>query len=177
MLMGLGNKPRLFCKKGNVVKEMKLELKDLEMLMEKFESSSLSEMSVSDGDFKFAFKKNTQSDCIKKTNIESATSVLNTESEALEVKETTSVSSNTESEGSYVTAPVSGIFYASSKPGAPEFVKTGDKVKKGDVLGLIEAMKVMNELLAPKDGIVTKINVTDETFVEYGQEIICLKDC
>ena len=38
-------------------------------------------------------------------------------------------------------------------------------------------MKVMNELLAPKDGIVTKINVTDETFVEYGQEIICLKDC
>ena len=40
MLMGLGNKPRLFCKKGNVVKVMKLELKDLEMLMEKFESSS-----------------------------------------------------------------------------------------------------------------------------------------
>jgi acetyl-CoA carboxylase biotin carboxyl carrier protein len=80
--MGLGNKPRLFCKKGNVVKVMKLELKDLEMLMEKFESSSLSEMSVSDGDFKFAFKKNTQSDCIKKTNIESATSALNTEPEA-----------------------------------------------------------------------------------------------
>ena len=107
---------------------------------------------------------------------------VNTESNVVAANESVeapkeAVKEETKLEGSYVTAPVSGIFYSASKPGEPNFVKEGDTVKKGDVLGLIEAMKVMNELLAPRDGVVEKINVSDETFVEYGQELICLKDC
>lgn len=177
---------------------MSLEIKDIENLMDKFEKSSLSEMSVSDSKVSFNFKKNTDALAVdhrgKDTLDTSLLKDILLKNELKEIKnEETNASAkkaevasdeavitlekSEKLEGTYITAPVSGIFYSASKPGEPAFVKEGDAVKKGDVLGLIEAMKVMNELLAPRDGIVEKINITDETFVEYGQELICLKEC
>lgn len=167
---------------------MSLEIQDIERLMDKFEKSSLSEMSVNDNKVSFVFKKNIGASAVEYTNnnlVNQAKEVTMSAKESNVVAANESVEAPLEEsakkeeklEGSFVTAPVSGIFYSASKPGEADFVKIGDKVKKGDVLGLIEAMKVMNELLAPRDGVVEKINVSDETFVEYGQELICLKDC
>ncbi len=168
-------------------KGMSLEIQDIERLMDKFEKSSLSEMSVNDNKVSFVFKKNIGASAVDYINkdlvaVKPQEVAVNTESNVVAANESVeapkeAVKEETKLEGSYVTAPVSGIFYSASKPGEPNFVKEGDTVKKGDVLGLIEAMKVMNELLAPKDGVVEKINVSDETFVEYGQELICLRDC
>jgi acetyl-CoA carboxylase biotin carboxyl carrier protein len=71
-----------------------------------------------------------------------------------------------------VKAPIVGIFYTSPGPGEAPFVRTGQKVKKGDPIGIIEAMKVMNEIVATKDGIVQTIFVKDKDYVEYDQPLI-----
>ena len=74
-----------------------------------------------------------------------------------------------QSKGEEIKSPLVGIFYRASSPEKEPFVKVGDSVKKGQVLGLIEAMKLMNEIEAEKDGIVEAILVENEQMVEYGQ--------
>lgn len=74
-------------------------------------------------------------------------------------------------EGSIVNSPVVGTFYATSSPDAPPYVKTGDKVKKGDILCIIEAMKIMNEITSEYDGEVAEIMVENGDMVEYGQSL------
>ena len=68
-----------------------------------------------------------------------------------------------------VTAPFVGTFYSSATPGAPAFVKVGDKVNPGKILCIIEAMKVMNEIEAEVAGEIVEVCVENEVFVEYGQ--------
>lgn len=74
-----------------------------------------------------------------------------------------------------VKSPMVGTFYESSSPKANPFVKVGDRVKKGDVLCIIEAMKLMNEIQANHSGTVVEILVENETVVEFGQPIMRIK--
>ena len=71
-----------------------------------------------------------------------------------------------------IVSPMVGVFYASPSPDDPPFVKVGQKVHKGDVLCIIEAMKLMNEIEAECDGVVKEILVKNEQMVEYGQRLI-----
>ncbi len=68
-----------------------------------------------------------------------------------------------------VNAPMVGVFYAAPAPGADPFVTVGSKVKKGDTLCIVEAMKCMNEIAAECDGVVVDICVSDGELVEYGR--------
>ncbi len=74
-----------------------------------------------------------------------------------------------------VKSPIVGTFYSSSSPEAPAFVQVGTKVKKGDVLCIIEAMKLMNEIEAEVDGEVVEVLVGNEDPVEYGQPLFKIK--
>ena len=74
-----------------------------------------------------------------------------------------------------IKSPIVGTFYASPAPEEPPFVKAGDKIKKGDTLFIIEAMKLMNKVDSEFDGIIEKIMVSDEDAVEYDQAIMILK--
>lgn len=76
--------------------------------------------------------------------------------------------------GNAVKSPLVGTFYAASAPGAEPFVKVGDTVKKGQVLGIVEAMKLMNEIESEYDGVVKSILVEDGNLVEYGQEMFII---
>lgn len=78
-------------------------------------------------------------------------------------------------EGTPVCSPIVGTFYAAPAPGQEPFVKVGSKVKKGDTLFIIESMKLMNEVPAEQDGVVTQILVENAQGVEYGQPILCLE--
>ena len=71
-------------------------------------------------------------------------------------------------------APIVGTYYSKPRPDAAPFVTVGSKVKKGDVLYILETMKVMNEIAAESDGIVTKILVADGDSLEYGQTVMIL---
>lgn len=70
-----------------------------------------------------------------------------------------------------IDAPIVGVFYAASAPGKAPYVSTGKKVKKGDVVCIIEAMKCMNEIQAEEDGEIVEVLVKDGDLVEYGQPL------
>ena len=74
-----------------------------------------------------------------------------------------------------VTSPLVGTFYSASSPDAEPFVKEGDTVKKGQVLGIIEAMKLMNEIESEYDGVVEAVLVGNEEVVEYGQPLFRIR--
>lgn len=78
--------------------------------------------------------------------------------------------------GFVVSSPMVGVYYSKPSPDAEPFVKVGDKVKKGQTLCIIEAMKLMNEIVAEEDGEVVCIYPADGDLVEYGQELIVIGD-
>ncbi len=73
-----------------------------------------------------------------------------------------------------VTSPMVGTVYVSPEPGKPPFVKVGDKVKEGDTLLIVEAMKTMNPILAPRGGTITEICIHDAQPIEFGQSLVIL---
>lgn len=74
-----------------------------------------------------------------------------------------------------VVSPIVGTFYASSSPDKPSYVNVGSKVKKGDTLCIIEAMKLMNEIQSEIDGEIVEVLVNNEQMVEYGQPMFKIK--
>jgi len=79
-----------------------------------------------------------------------------------------------EEDGFLVPAPMVGTFYAASSPGAAPYVQVGDRVKEGDTLCIIEAMKMMNQIEADVSGVVKSIRVQNGEPVEYGQTLIVI---
>lgn len=77
-------------------------------------------------------------------------------------------------EGNVVSCPLVGTFYAASSPDAEPFVQVGDTVKKGQVLGIVEAMKLMNEIESEYDGVVKAILVNNGDLVEFGQDMFVI---
>ena len=88
----------------------------------------------------------------------------------MEIKQETS-----KMEGKVVKSPMVGTFYSKSAPTAEAYVKIGSKVKKGDTLCIIEAMKLMNEIESEFDGEVVEILVNDDEMVEYNQPLFVIK--
>ena len=76
--------------------------------------------------------------------------------------------------GTEVKSPIIGTAYLAPEPGAKKFVETGKKIKKGDTVMIVEAMKTMNHVPSPKDGVVKSINVEDGQPVEYGQTLVVI---
>jgi|APTNR8051073442_1049403.scaffolds.fasta_scaffold00067_55 acetyl-CoA carboxylase biotin carboxyl carrier protein len=71
-----------------------------------------------------------------------------------------------------VTTPMMGIYYAAPSPGAPNFVSVGQEVSEGQVVGLVEAMKTFNEILAPQSGVITSVEATNGQLVEPGTVLV-----
>lgn len=89
--------------------------------------------------------------------------------------ETTEVNNEAVAQGETVLSPMVGVAYLQASPDSEPFVKVGDSVEKGDVIILIEAMKLMNEIQAPKSGVITEILVENEAVVEFNQELVRIK--
>ena len=83
---------------------------------------------------------------------------------------------NDEPEDNLVRSPMVGIFYEAQAPGKPSFVELGQTVKKGDVLCIIEAMKIMNQVESEKAGVVSRIMAANGEPVEYGQPLFIIRD-
>ena len=83
--------------------------------------------------------------------------------------------SSDESEGIRVKSPIIGTAYLAPEPGAQKFAEVGDKIKKGQTIMIVEAMKTMNHVPSTADGVVKKILVEDGQPVEFGQTLVILK--
>ena len=81
----------------------------------------------------------------------------------------------TEDNGSHVTSPIVGTAYLASEPGGKKFIEIGQKIKKGQTIMIVEAMKTMNHVPSTQDGTVSKILVKDGEPVEFGQPLISVK--
>ena len=93
-----------------------------------------------------------------------------TQTQAEQVTDNASDGENVE-----IKAPLVGTFYQAPGPDDQPYVKVGQQVKKGDVVGIIEAMKLMNEVVAPQDGVILSIDATDGNMVQYGQVLFTMK--
>ncbi len=154
------------------------EIKDL---MSQFDQSSLREFSYSNAGETLHFSKNQQAIAAPSPAVEAPLAPVAPAIPALvpavETSEATpvEVSSSPEAEGAVVESPLVGVAYLSPAPDKPAFVAVGDTVKKGQTLMIIEAMKVMNEVPADRDGVVTEILVANQDVVEFGQGLVRIK--
>ncbi|HEM3587309.1 TPA: acetyl-CoA carboxylase biotin carboxyl carrier protein [Streptococcus suis] len=154
------------------------EIKDL---MSQFDQSSLREFSYSNAGETLHFSKNQQATAAPTTIVEAPLAPVTPASPApvpaVETSEPAPVeaSSSPVTEGAVVESPLVGVAYLSPAPDKPAFVAVGDTVKKGQTLMIIEAMKVMNEVPADRDGVVTEILVDNQDVVEFGQGLVRIK--
>lgn len=145
-----------------------MNLNDIKDLMAQFDQSSLREFSYKNGTDELQFSKNEA-----RLVSEAAPQVALAETVVEEVS--ASAETSVAAEGDVVESPLVGVAYLAAGPDKPAFVTVGDSVKKGQTLVIIEAMKVMNEIPAPKDGVVTEILVSNEEMVEFGKGLVRIK--
>ncbi len=140
-----------------------MERKDLYELLDYFQSSKLSKLHYRDGDFEISAEKG---------NVVALAS--SSQSEHLEYvqAEQSPVQSST---SDAITAPLVGTFYSSPTPESEPFVKEGQRVKRGDVLCILEAMKTLNELPAPFDCEIVSVCAQNQEFVGFGQQLFEVK--
>ena len=135
---------------------MKIDKKIIEELVGYLEEFNLSEIEYAEGTTK-----------VKVSRAMSNSSIISTEVN----KKNTIVESN----GTNVTCPIVGTAYLAPEPGAKKFVEVGQKVKKGQTIMIVEAMKTMNHVPSTENGTVSKIFVKDGEPVEFGQPLISIK--
>ena len=106
------------------------------------------------------------------TKVKVSKSVNNSNIITTEVKKKESTAIN---DGTLVTSPIVGTAYLAPEPGGKKFVETGQKIKKGQTIMIVEAMKTMNHVPSTQDGVINKILVKDGEPVEFGQPLISVK--
>ena len=144
---------------------MKIDKSIIKELSDYLEEFNLTEIEITEKDTKIKVSKNN----VSISNQPVLTSAnINTGNE--NVSEKPSIKSGTE-----ITSPIIGTAYHAPEPGAKKFVEVGKKIKKGDTIMIVEAMKTMNHVPSTSDGVVKGICVEDGHPVEFGQTIIILE--
>ena len=141
---------------------MKIDKKLIKELVDHLKDFNLTELEYQDGQTKIKVSKASK-------GIESFKS-------GAVVSPNKSVLKNSEdSEGIRIKSPIIGTAYLAPEPGAKKFIKIGDKIKKGQTVMIVEAMKTMNHVPSTSDGVVKKVCVEDGQPVEFGQTIVILE--
>ena len=144
---------------------MKIDKKIIKELSDYLDEFDLTELEYTEKDTKIKVSKN-------KVSINNQPSqILNDNSS---VSKNSELSKNTKT-GTEITSPIIGTAYHAPEPGAKKFVEVGKKIKKGDTIMIVEAMKTMNHVPSTSDGIVKEILVSDGQPVEFGQALLILE--
>ena len=150
-----------------------MDLKDVYELLDKFDGSACCEMELNLNGMQLNLKK--YSSIAVPSGLNNASGLNNvvagnTQTQAEQVTDNASAG-----DAIQIKAPLVGTFYQAPGPDEQPYVKVGQQVKKGDVVGIIEAMKLMNEVVAPQDGVILSIDSTDGNMVQYGQVLFTMK--
>ena len=143
---------------------MKIDKKIIKELSDYLDEFNLTELEYTEKDTKIKVSKN-------KISVSGQSSPINNNASTTEK---TNKISNSNS-GIQITSPIIGTAYHAPEPGAKKFVEVGKKIKKGDTVMIVEAMKTMNHVPSSADGVVKEICVQDGQPVEFGQTIIILE--
>ena len=137
---------------------MKINKKSIKELVDNLEEFKLTELEYSEKDIKIKVSRQTK----VSQNI-SPEIIIEKNNKKIETIS-----------GTEIKSPIIGTAYLAPEPGAKKFVETGKKIKKGDTVMIVEAMKTMNHVPSPKDGVVKSVNVEDGQPVEYGQTLVVI---
>ena len=141
---------------------MKIDKKLIKELVEHLNEFNLTELEYQEGQTKVKVAKGSKSiEQVKSSAVVSPNKAV--------------LSESSESDGIRIKSPIIGTAYLAPEPGAKKFVEVGQKIKKGQTIMIVEAMKTMNHVPSTNDGIVKKILVNDGQPVEFGQPLIVLK--
>ncbi|MDF2615224.1 MAG: acetyl-CoA carboxylase, biotin carboxyl carrier protein [Clostridia bacterium] len=151
-----------------------MDIKMIKELVSEFKEAELTKLSLKCEQFELVLEKEKEIVSIASPGASAPafnypTIAINNESDNIVVKK------ESVTEKKHITSPMVGTFYASSTPGGTPFVSVGSKVKKGDVICIIEAMKLMNEVEAEVDGEIAEVLVHNEEMVEYAQPLFVIK--
>ena len=144
---------------------MKIDKKIIKELNEYLEEFNLTEIEITEKDTKIKVSKNLGS------NINPPSVVAYNSSTEKNISENNQMIKS----GTEVTSPIIGTAYHAPEPGAKKFVELGKKIKKGDTIMIVEAMKTMNHVPSSSDGVVKEICIGDGQPVEFGQTLIILE--
>jgi acetyl-CoA carboxylase biotin carboxyl carrier protein len=144
---------------------MKIDKKIIKELSNYLDEFNLTEIEITEKDTKVKVSKNNASFYNQSTISPSSSNVLNQNED----------NKNDSKSGTEITSPIIGTAYHAPEPGAKKFVEVGKKIKKGDTIMIVEAMKTMNHVPSTADGVVKEICVEDGHPVEFGQTIIILE--
>lgn len=157
-----------------------MDLKVIEKLLKLISESELSEVSIEEGDLKVKVKKYAEPAPAPREQVyytsapapaPAAAPAAPAAAPAAEPAAPAPAASN----GQTIKSPIVGTFYAAPSPNDPNFVKVGDQVKKGDVLCIVEAMKIMNEIESEVSGKIVKVLVSDAQPVEFDQPLFIVE--
>ena len=146
---------------------MKIDIDYIKKVADLMQEKSLVEVSIEDGDKKFSLKKG---DVLVAQQVV-AQPVVMPASDVPEIQEAL----KPQSKGTPITSPMVGTFYSASAPDAEPFVKVGDTIHSGQIVCIIEAMKLMNEIEADVSGRVTEICVENGQTIEFGQVLMYIE--
>ena len=152
-----------------------MDIEQIMHLIDKVSESSVTEVSVEEGSLKIKIKKNET--VVQTVYTEGSTPAQVVNAPVVQAAQTASAQ-ETKAEVSnekVIDAPIVGVFYAASSPEAEPYVQVGDTVKKGQIVGIIEAMKLMNEIESDVEGTITEVLIENGTPVEYGQPLFKVK--
>ena len=141
---------------------MKIDKKLIKELVENLKEFELTELEYQDGQTKIKVSK-------------ASMGIEQIKTSAIVSPNKSVLKSSNESEGVRVKSPIIGTAYLSPEPGAKKFIEVGDKIKKGQTVMIVEAMKTMNHVPSTADGEVKKILIEDGQPVEFGQTLVLLK--
>jgi acetyl-CoA carboxylase biotin carboxyl carrier protein len=144
---------------------MKIDKKIIKELSDYLKEFNLTEIEITEKDTKIKVSKNNVS-------ISNQPQVISSSSPA---SNSTPIQTQNIKSGTEITSPIIGTAYHAPEPGAKKFVEIGKKIKKGDTIMIVEAMKTMNHVPSTADGVVKEICVEDGQPVEFGQTIIILE--
>ena len=153
-----------------------MDIRKVKKLIEMLENSSLNEIVIKEGEESVKL--------VKSAGFSQAPQMVSalpqvTEQPVAEQKSSEETAEETKPktiDGKSINSPMVGTFYSSPNPGADSFVKVGDKVSEGDVLCIIEAMKMMNEVKSDYNGVIKEILISDAEPVEYGEALFIIKE-
>ena len=148
-------------------------IKDLEIYFDLIKKKDISELEIETDQIRIKIVSENKN--IKFSTQQTASEILNHSQSAELNNQNNKDTFEVKTEGEVIKSPMVGTAYLSPEPSAPEFIKTGDKVKKGDTLLIVEAMKVMNTISSPKDGVIEEIYIENAQPVEYDQPLVVIK--
>ena len=155
-----------------------MELDKIIELIHTVSESNLTQFTMEEGNLKISMKTDKQTKVVAAPQAVAAVpaaAVVETIQPAAPSQDIAQQPQEETLDGNVVKSPLVGTFYNAPSPDAEPYVKVGDTVKKGQVLAIVEAMKLMNEIESEFDGTVEKILVSNEEVVEYGQPLFVIK--